>query len=122
MTKGKISSRALNIWRTLEVEFAGRDGRAYALLPVAVEKLRRLKDTPESVLVSLANFGMSSPVSKFKTTMPKPVTQQENQEAHDWSRFSAEQLAGQYAPTEGVYDEDGWPRRWHAHFFSGWGL
>ena len=30
-----------------EVEFAGRDGRAYALLPVAAEKLMRLKDTPE---------------------------------------------------------------------------
>ena len=32
-----------------EVEFAGRDGRAYALLPVAVEKLMPLKDTPELV-------------------------------------------------------------------------
>ena len=31
----------------LEVEFAGRDGRAYALLPVAAEKLMPLKDTPE---------------------------------------------------------------------------
>jgi hypothetical protein len=31
----------------LEVEFAGRDGRAYALLPVAAEKLMLLKDTPE---------------------------------------------------------------------------
>jgi hypothetical protein len=30
-----------------EVEFAGRDGRAYALLPVAAEKLMLLKDTPE---------------------------------------------------------------------------
>ena len=30
-----------------EVEFAGRDGRAYALLPIAAEKLMRLKDTPE---------------------------------------------------------------------------
>jgi hypothetical protein len=30
-----------------EVEFAGRDGRAYALLPVAAEKLVLLKDTPE---------------------------------------------------------------------------
>ena len=32
-----------------EVEFAGRDGHAYALLPVAVEKLMPLKDTPELV-------------------------------------------------------------------------
>jgi hypothetical protein len=30
-----------------EVEFAGRDGRAYALLPVVAEKLILLKDTPE---------------------------------------------------------------------------
>jgi hypothetical protein len=30
-----------------EVEFAGRDGRTYALLPVAAEKLMPLKDTPE---------------------------------------------------------------------------
>lgn len=32
-----------------EVEFSGRDGRAYALLPVAAEKLMLLKDTPELV-------------------------------------------------------------------------
>lgn len=32
-----------------EVEFAGRDGRAYALLPVTAEKLMQLKDTPELV-------------------------------------------------------------------------
>ena len=30
-----------------EVEFAGRDGRAYALLPVVAEKLMLLKDAPE---------------------------------------------------------------------------
>ena len=30
-----------------EVEFAGRDGRAYALLPVAADKLMPLKETPE---------------------------------------------------------------------------
>ena len=30
-----------------EVEFAGRDGRAYALLPVVAGKLMPLKDTPE---------------------------------------------------------------------------
>ena len=33
-----------------EVEFAGRDGRAYALLPVAAEKLMPLKETPELVV------------------------------------------------------------------------
>ena len=32
-----------------EVEFSGRDGRAYALLPVTAEKLMLLKDTPELV-------------------------------------------------------------------------
>ena len=32
-----------------EVEFAGPDGRAYALLPVAPQKLVLLKDTPELV-------------------------------------------------------------------------
>jgi hypothetical protein len=30
-----------------EVEFSGRDGRAYALLPVAADKLMLLRDTPE---------------------------------------------------------------------------
>ena len=32
-----------------DVEFAGRDGRAYALLPLTAEKLMPLKDTPELV-------------------------------------------------------------------------
>jgi hypothetical protein len=31
----------------VEVEFAGRDGRAYAILPIPVEKLMVLRDTPE---------------------------------------------------------------------------
>jgi len=30
----------------------------------------------------------------------------EGKEARDWSRFSAEQLAGQYAPGDAIYDED----------------
>ena len=30
-----------------EVEFAGRDGRAYALLPIETEKLMVLRDEPE---------------------------------------------------------------------------
>ena len=30
-----------------EVEFAGRDGRVYALLPIAADKLMPLKETPE---------------------------------------------------------------------------
>ncbi len=30
----------------------------------------------------------------------------EGREARDWSRFSAKQLAGQYAPGDAIYDED----------------
>ena len=30
-----------------EVEFAGRDGRAYALLPIQADKLMVLRDSPE---------------------------------------------------------------------------
>ncbi len=32
--------------------------------------------------------------------------QTENTEAREWSRFSAEQLAAQYAPADTLYDED----------------
>jgi hypothetical protein len=32
---------------TFEVEFAGPDGRTYALLPIAANKLMVLRDTPE---------------------------------------------------------------------------
>ena len=31
-----------------EVEFSGRDGRAYAILPVKVEKLMALRESPET--------------------------------------------------------------------------
>lgn len=34
----------------VEVEFSGRDGRAYALLPFAADKLMPLKETPELAL------------------------------------------------------------------------
>ena len=34
---------------TFEVEFAGRDGRAYALLPLPGDKLMVLRDLPEFV-------------------------------------------------------------------------
>ena len=30
-----------------DVEFAGRDGRAYALLPIAADELMLLRDTPD---------------------------------------------------------------------------
>ena len=36
---------------TLEVEFAGRDGRAYAILPVRTENLMLLRDTLEPAAV-----------------------------------------------------------------------
>ena len=32
---------------TFEVEFSGRDGRAYAILPVKAERLMILRETPE---------------------------------------------------------------------------
>jgi hypothetical protein len=32
-----------------EIEFAGRDGRAYAILPIPAEKLMALRDAPELV-------------------------------------------------------------------------
>jgi hypothetical protein len=32
-----------------EVEFSGRDGRAYAVLPVKAEKLMALRESPETV-------------------------------------------------------------------------
>jgi hypothetical protein len=32
-----------------EVEFSGRDGRAYAVLPVKAEKLIALRESPETV-------------------------------------------------------------------------
>ncbi len=34
---------------SFEVEFSGRDGRAYALLPVKAEKLIALRESPETV-------------------------------------------------------------------------
>jgi hypothetical protein len=33
--------------QAFEVEFAGRDGRAYALLPIPADKLMPLRETPE---------------------------------------------------------------------------
>jgi len=36
---------------TFEVEFAGRDGRAYAILPIKADKLIILHDIPEPAAV-----------------------------------------------------------------------
>ena len=30
----------------------------------------------------------------------------EGKETRDWSRFSAQQLSSQYAPTDAIYDQD----------------
>jgi len=35
-----------------EVEFAGKDGRAYAILPVPASRLMILRDTPEHAVAS----------------------------------------------------------------------
>ena len=32
--------------------------------------------------------------------------QTELHERHDWSRFSAQQLAAQYSPADAIYDQD----------------
>jgi hypothetical protein len=32
--------------------------------------------------------------------------QAEKTERHDWSRFSADQLAAQYSPADAIYDQD----------------
>jgi hypothetical protein len=32
--------------------------------------------------------------------------QAEKADHHDWSRFSAEQLAAQYSPADAIYDQD----------------
>jgi hypothetical protein len=32
--------------------------------------------------------------------------QAELKESHDWSRFSAQQLAAQYSPADSIYDQD----------------
>jgi hypothetical protein len=36
----------------VEVEFAGQDGRAYAILPLDVSKLLILRDTPDYAVTS----------------------------------------------------------------------
>jgi hypothetical protein len=33
-----------------EVEFADRDGRAYAILPIPADRLMRLRDSPEHAI------------------------------------------------------------------------
>jgi hypothetical protein len=47
LRRGQVGTVVMTYDGAFEVEFAGRDGRAYALLPVTAEKLMLLKDTPE---------------------------------------------------------------------------
>ena len=42
---------------TFEIEFAGRDGRAYAILPVGTDKLRILREETVSVHIPLVEGG-----------------------------------------------------------------
>ena len=43
------SARYLGWEDAFEVEFAGRDGRAYALLPIPAQRLMVLREVPELV-------------------------------------------------------------------------
>jgi hypothetical protein len=48
LRRGQIGTVVLTYdGMTFEVEFAGPDGRTYALLPIAANKLMVLRDTPE---------------------------------------------------------------------------
>lgn len=47
LRRGQVGTVVMTYDGAFEVEFSGRDGRAYALLPVTAEKLIRLKETPE---------------------------------------------------------------------------
>jgi hypothetical protein len=48
LRRGQIGTVVMTYDGTaFDVEFAGRDGRAYALLPIAAEKLMRLREAPE---------------------------------------------------------------------------
>ena len=48
LRRGQIGTVVMTYDGTaFEVEFAGRDGRAYAMLPIRTEKLMILRDSPE---------------------------------------------------------------------------
>lgn len=49
LRRGQVGTVVMPYDGAFEVEFSGRDGRAYALLPVAAEKLMLLRETPELV-------------------------------------------------------------------------
>jgi hypothetical protein len=48
LRRGQVGTVAMTYdGSAFDVEFSGRDGRAYALLPIKTEKLVILRDTPE---------------------------------------------------------------------------
>ena len=48
LRRGQIGTVVMTYDGTVvEVEFAGKDGRAYAILPVPASKLMILRDTPD---------------------------------------------------------------------------
>ena len=48
LRRGQIGTVVMTyVGGAYEVEFAGRDGRAYALLPIPADKLMVLRDAPE---------------------------------------------------------------------------
>ena len=48
LRRGQIGTVVMTYDGTaFEVEFAGRDGRAYAILPIKADKLMVLRDSPE---------------------------------------------------------------------------
>ena len=48
LRRGQIGTVVMTFdGRVVEVEFAGQDGRAYAILPLDVSKLMILRDTPD---------------------------------------------------------------------------
>jgi hypothetical protein len=47
LRRGQMGTAVMIYDAAVEVEFAGPDGRAYALLPLAADKLMVLRDRPE---------------------------------------------------------------------------
>ncbi|MBI1725939.1 MAG: DUF4926 domain-containing protein [Candidatus Rokubacteria bacterium] len=48
LRRGQIGTVVMTYGSSIfEIEFAGRDGKAYAILPIDVSKLMLLRDTPD---------------------------------------------------------------------------
>jgi hypothetical protein len=51
LRRGQVGTVVMNYDGTaFEIEFSGRDGRAYALLPIKAEKLIVLREAPEAAI------------------------------------------------------------------------